>query len=176
MKIAIGSDHRGFAAKERVKALLKGMGLEIADQGAHDNRPCDYPDIGLAVAQAVSDGKAERGILFCGSGIGMSISANKVHGVRAALCHDELTAQMARRHNDSNVLCLPADLVGDALMQSIVRMWLNTEFGGGRHARRVEKILAYERNHAGDSPEHDGSSPRPSALAGQPPTPPAQHA
>ena len=173
MKIAIGSDHRGFAAKERIKALLKGLGLEIADEGAHDNRPCDYPDIGLAVAQAVSDGKAERGILFCGSGIGMSISANKVQGVRAALCHDELTAQMARRHNDSNVLCLPADLVGDALMQSIVRMWLSTEFEGGRHARRVEKILAYERNHAGDVAESKPSAHRPPAAKGQSP---GQHA
>jgi len=176
MKIAIGSDHRGFAAKERIKALLKGMGLEIADEGAHDNRPCDYPDIGLAVAQAVSDGKAERGILFCGSGIGMSISANKVHGVRAALCHDELTAQMARRHNDSNVLCLPADLVGDALMQSIVRMWLSTEFEGGRHARRVEKIRAYERNHAGAATGQKDSAHRPSGATGQPPAPPVPNA
>jgi ribose 5-phosphate isomerase B len=150
MKIAIGSDHRGFEAKERVKALLQGMGVEVADQGAHDNRPCDYPDFGLAVAQAVAGGQVERGILFCGSGIGMSITANKVPGVRAALCHDELTAQMARRHNDANVLCLPADLVGDALMQSIVRMWLDTTFEGGRHARRVEKIVSYERNHTGN--------------------------
>ncbi len=149
MKIAIGSDHRGYGAKERIKALLQGLGAEITDHGAFDNRPCDYPDIGLAVAQAVSHGDVDRGILFCGSGIGMSITANKVHGVRAALCHDELTAQMARRHNDANILCLPADLVGDALMQSIVRMWLNTEFEGGRHARRVDKIVAYERDHPG---------------------------
>jgi len=176
MKIAIGSDHRGYEAKERIKALLKGMGLEVADQGAHDNRPCDYPDIGLAVAQAVSSGKAERGILFCGSGIGMSISANKVHGVRAALCHDELTAQMARRHNDANVLCLPADLVGDALMQSIVRMWLSTEFEGGRHARRVEKILAYEQNHGSEPAARKPSATRPATGAGASPVPPAQPA
>jgi len=147
MKIAIGSDHRGFEAKERIKALLQSLGLEVVDHGCYDKRACDYPDIGLAVAQSVSRGEVDRGMLFCGSGIGMSITANKVHGVRAALCHDELTAQMARRHNDSNVLCLPADLVGDALMQGIVRIWLNTEFEGGRHARRVEKILAFERNH-----------------------------
>jgi ribose 5-phosphate isomerase B len=147
MKIAIGSDHRGFEAKERIKALLQGLGLEIIDHGTKENRPCDYPDTGLSVAQAVSRGEVDRGVLFCGSGIGMSITANKVRGVRAALCHDELTAQMARRHNDANILCLPADLVGDALMQSIVRMWLNTEFEGGRHARRVEKILAYEREY-----------------------------
>jgi len=147
MKIAIGSDHRGFEAKERIKALLQGMGAEVIDHGTFEKRACDYPDTGLSVAQAVSRGEVERGVLFCGSGIGMSITANKVHGVRAALCHDELTAQMSRRHNDANILCLPADLVGDALMQSIVRMWLNTEFEGGRHARRVEKIVTYERNH-----------------------------
>ncbi len=151
MKIAIGSDHRGFEAKERVKALLEGMHQEVVDRGTHGRQPCDYPDPALAVAEDVSAGRAERGILFCGSGIGMSITANKVDLVRAALCHDELTAQMSRRHNDANVLCLPADLMGDALMQSIVKMWLTTEFEGGRHARRVEKILAYERN--GHAPE-----------------------
>ena len=152
MKIAIGSDHRGFDAKERIKALLQSLGVEVTDHGTHSKQPCDYPEPGLAVAQAVSAGRADRGVLFCGSGIGMSITANKVHGVRAALCHDELTAQMARRHNDSNVLCLPADLVGDALMQGIVRMWLNTEFEGGRHARRVEKILNFERKHQHNGP------------------------
>ncbi|MEW6253402.1 MAG: ribose 5-phosphate isomerase B, partial [Planctomycetota bacterium] len=138
----------GYAAKERIKAMLAGMGVEVTDHGTQGTAPCDYPDHGLAVAQAVASGAADRGVLFCGSGIGMSITANKVHGVRAALCHDELTAQMSRRHNDANILCLPADLVGDALMQGIVRMWLNTEFEGGRHARRVEKIVAYERCHA----------------------------
>ncbi len=160
MKIAIGSDHRGFEAKERIKALLKGMGLDVADHGCFGSAPCDYPDAGLSVAQAVANGAADRGVLFCGSGIGMSITANKVHGVRAALCHDELTAQMARRHNDANVLCLPADLVGDALMQGIVRMWLSTEFEGGRHARRVEKILTYEREHPA-SPEMGTHCTRP---------------
>lgn len=156
MKIAIGSDHRGFEAKERIKALLQGMGQDVTDFGAHASQPCDYPDTALAVAEAVSGGQAERGVLFCGSGIGMSITANKVHGVRAALCHDELTAQMARRHNDANVLCLPADLVGDALMQGIVRVWLSTEFEGGRHARRLEKILQFERKHRHEGPP-DGS-------------------
>lgn len=157
MKIAIGSDHRGFEAKERIRALLQGLGVEIVDHGTHEKRACDYPDAGLSVAQAVSRGEVDRGVLLCGSGIGMSITANKVRGVRAALCHDELTAQMARRHNDANVLCLPADLVGDALMQSIVRMWLTTEFEGGRHARRVEKILAYEREfHCGGTPPAKG--------------------
>lgn len=146
MKIAIGSDHRGYDAKERIKALLAQLGHAVADCGTESRTPCDYPDTGLAVAKEVAGGRADRGVLFCGSGIGMSITANKVAGVRAALCHDELTAQMSRRHNDANVLCLPADLLGDALMQSLVKVWLATEFEGGRHARRVEKIVEYERN------------------------------
>lgn len=147
MKIVIGSDHRGFEAKERIKAMLKGMGVEVTDYGCESTSACDYPDIGIQVAERVAHREADRGILFCGSGIGMSISANKVAGVRAALCHDELTAQMAARHNDANVLCLPADLVGDALMQGIVRVWLDTAFEGGRHERRVNKIRDYEQNH-----------------------------
>ncbi len=140
MKIAIGSDHRGYEAKQRIKALLDGMGLETRDFGADSSQACDYPDIGLAVAEAVSHGEADRGVLFCGSGIGMSISANKVRGVRAALCHDELTVQMAARHNDANVLCLPGRLMGTALAEEVVKTWLETFFEGGRHQRRLEKI------------------------------------
>ncbi len=167
MKIAIGSDHRGYEAKERIKALLLDMGLEIEDKGVHAKQAADYPDTAMAVAEFVTEGHADRGILFCGSGIGMSISANKVRGVRAALCHDELTAQMSRRHNDANVLCLPADLVGDALMQGIVRSWLTTEVEGGRHARRVEKILDYEREHQkdGTGEQTPGSAPQPKPAA-----------
>ncbi|MBK9126394.1 MAG: ribose 5-phosphate isomerase B [Phycisphaerales bacterium] len=157
MKIAIGSDHRGYEAKERIKALLMDMGLEIADFGVSGKQAADYPDTGLAVAESVAAGQADRGILFCGSGIGMSITANKVHGIRAALCHDELTAQMAKRHNDANVLCLPADLVGDALMQGIVRTWLSAEFEGGRHARRLEKIAQYEQNHPAGCPHPEST-------------------
>jgi ribose 5-phosphate isomerase B len=149
MKIAIGSDHRGYEAKERIKALLYALGVDVCDHGTQDRTPCDYTAAGLCVAEAVSKRAVDRGILFCGSGIGMSITANKVRRVRAALCHDELTAQMARRHNDANVLCLPADLVGDALMQSIVRVWLETEFEGGRHARRVANIEAFEDGQPG---------------------------
>jgi len=145
MKISVGSDHRGFNAKERIKAQLQELGIEFNDYGAHSTDACDYPDTAFQVARDVASGHADRGILLCGSGLGMSISANKVAGVRAALCHDELTAQMSRRHNDANVLCLPADLVGDTLIQRMVRTWLETEFEGGRHARRVEKILAFER-------------------------------
>lgn len=152
MKIAIGSDHRGFEAKERVKALLLDMGLQVDDLGVQSKQAADYPDTGLAVAELVAQHNADRGILFCGSGIGMSITANKVKGIRAALCHDELTAQMAKRHNDANVLCLPADLIGDALMQNIVRTWLTADFEGGRHARRIDKIDAYEKVHVKDDP------------------------
>ena len=127
MKISIGSDHRGFDAKERIKAVIAGAGAEIIDHGPDTRESCDYPDMAFAVGRDVADGRADFGILFCGSGLGMSIVANKVAGVRAALCHDELTAQLSRRHNDANVLCLPADLVGDALMQSMVRMWLSLQ-------------------------------------------------
>lgn len=147
MKIAIGSDHRGFDAKARIVALLEEMGHEALDHGTHSRESCDYPDFAIAVAEDVSAGRAERGILLCGSGVGVCITANKAPGVRAALCHDELTAQMSRRHNDANVLCLPADLVGEALIRSMTRQWLTTDFEGGRHARRVGKIAEYEKEH-----------------------------
>lgn len=145
MKIAIGSDHRGYSAKERIKAMLLGLGHEVLDCGTDSAKTADYPDSAIAVARGVSNGDANMGILFCGTGIGMSITANKVCGVRAALVHDELTAQMSRRHNNANVLCLPADLIGDALMQGIVRLWLQTEFEGGRHQGRLDKITAFEK-------------------------------
>jgi ribose 5-phosphate isomerase B len=161
MKISIGSDHRGYEAKERIKALIQGLGNTVVDHGTNSRDSCDYPDLAFAVARDIAEGRADRGILFCGSGVGMSITANKVAGVRAALCHDELTAQLSRRHNNANVLCLPADLVGDALMQSMVRMWLQTEFEGGRHSRRVGKIEAYEREHApSNCPNPPGAKPQ----------------
>ena len=147
MKIAIGSDHRGFDAKERIKAVVQELGVEVIDYGTDSRSSCDYPKPAFAVAHQVATGQVDYGILLCGSGLGMSIVANKVAFVRAALCHDELTAQLSRRHNDANILCLPADLVGDALMQSMVRTWLKTEFEGGRHKRRVEIIETYEREH-----------------------------
>lgn len=147
MKIAIGSDHRGYDAKERIKHLLSELGCAVLDLGPETREMCDYPDAAFRVATEVATGRVDRGILLCGSGLGMSITANKVAGVRAALCHDDLTAQMSRRHNDANVLCLPADLVGDTLLKSMVRTWVETEFEGGRHARRVDKIRAYEQGH-----------------------------
>jgi ribose 5-phosphate isomerase B len=146
MIIALGGDHRGFKAKELIHKLLTSNGYEVLDFGTKDGTTCDYPDSGIPAACAVRDGQAQRAILFCGNGIGMSIIANKVRGVRAALCHDELTAQMSRQHNDANVLCLPADLIGEELMKRLVELWLNTKFEGGRHERRVKKITDYEKN------------------------------
>ncbi len=145
MKIALGADHRGYEAKARITALLAELGHEVRDFGTDSTKSADYPDPAFAAAGAVQRGECDAGILFCGTGIGMSITANKLHGIRAALCHDELTAEMARRHNNANMLCLPADLVGDALMRRIVESWLKTEFEGGRHERRIEKIAEIEK-------------------------------
>ena len=146
MKIALSSDHRGFTAKEHVKAFLEKAGHAVTDFGCYELSSCDYPDMGLAGAKCVADGQADCGILFCGTGIGMSITANKVKGIRAALCHDELTAGMSRRHNNANVLCLPADLIGEELTRRVVDVWLNSDYEGGRHDRRLEKISNYESN------------------------------
>src|ERR1700720_1762032 len=144
MRIAIGSDHRGFDAKRRIVAQLQQLGHEGVDIGPEARDSVDYPDFAFQVARAVSEGRVERGILICGTGIGMCIAANKVRGVRAAPCHDSITAEMSRRHNDANVLCLSADLLGEELIDRMARIWLETEFEGGRHARRVEKICRYE--------------------------------
>jgi ribose 5-phosphate isomerase B len=144
MKIAIGSDHRGFEAKRRLAESLRSLGHEVLDVGPASADSVDYPDFAFEVSTAVSDGRVERGILICGTGIGMCIAANKVPSVRAAPCHDSITAEMSRRHNDANVLCLSADLLGEELIDRMVRIWLATDFEGGRHARRVEKITKYE--------------------------------
>ncbi len=147
MRIAIGSDHRGFEAKRRLVATLEGQGHTVADLGTAAADSCDYPDYAYAVAKQVSTGAAERGILICGTSLGMCIAANKVRGVRAAPCFDAITAEISRRHNDANVMCLSADLLGDELIDRMVRIWLDTPFEGGRHARRVEKIAQYEAGH-----------------------------
>ena len=144
MKIAIACDHRGYEAKELIKGLLQRFGHEVEDFGTNESKSCDYPDYAVPASKAVSGGGADRGILICGSGIGMSITANKIKGIRAALCHDEMTAQMSRQHNNANVLCLPAMLVNDPLITRIVESWLNTEFEGGRHDRRVQKMMEAE--------------------------------
>lgn len=147
MKIAVASDHRGFAIKGKILSLLSDLGHEGLDFGPENADSVDYPDFAAKVAAAVSDRSVDRGILICGTGTGMCIVANKFAGVRAASCHDELTAQMSRLHNDANVLCLSGDLLGERLVHRIVEMWLSTEFEGGRHARRVEKIDQIETPH-----------------------------
>jgi ribose 5-phosphate isomerase B len=148
MRLAIGSDHAGYSMKEELKDLLKGLGHEVEDLGTHSEEPTDYPPICAAVGRAVRDGKAERGIVLGGSGQGEQISANKVRGVRAALCNDLYTARMSRQHNDSNVLSIGARIVGSGLAREIVELWLSTEFEGGRHERRVSQIQEIEREEA----------------------------
>jgi len=146
MKIAIAADHRGHGVKERIAVLLSEMGHEVLDMGTNSGKSCDYPDLAYPAARAVAEDQAHRGILVCGSGIGMVICANKVFGIRAALCHDELTAQMSRRHNNANILCLASDVLGEELIRRIVTSWLDTDFeGGGRHERRVRKVAWIEK-------------------------------
>ena len=145
MRVALAADHRGHAVKEKVAVLLSEQGYDVLDMGTNSSRSCDYPNVAFPAAKAVADGKANYAILICGSGIGMDICANKVPSVRAALCHDELTAQMSRRHNNANVLCLASDVLGDELIRRIVSSWLETEFeAGGRHERRVRKVSIIE--------------------------------
>ena len=146
MNVALSSDHRGYTAKEVLKKHLSLAGHTVVDFGCNDTTSCDYPDTAIAGAKAVAGGEADRGIFLCGTGIGTSIAANKVRGIRAALCHDELTAGMSRRHNNANVLCLPADLLGEELMCRLVDVWLETEYESGRHERRLEKIAQFESN------------------------------
>lgn len=149
MRIAVGSDHRGFTVKQKVIELLKKLSQEVIDVGTHGTESVDYPDVASVVARQVSSRQVERGILICGTGIGMSIVANKFPGVRAAPCHDDLSAEMSRRHNDLNVLCLSADMLGEKLIDRMVEIWLKTDFEGGRHARRVEKIAKLEQGPQG---------------------------
>ena len=144
MKIAMGSDHGGYALKERLKAYLEGQGHQVEDFGCHSTESCDYPDFGRAAAEAVASGACERGIVVCTTGIGISIAANKVKGIRCALCSEPLSAEMTRRHNDANMLALGAGLVGPNLAERIVEVFLSTDFEGGRHQRRVDKISAIE--------------------------------
>ena len=144
MKIAVGSDHRGFEAKQQIKAIIAELGHECIDFGTNDSNPIDYPDSAYLAATSVSKKEADRAILVCSTGLGMSIAANKIKGVRAALCHDELGARISRDHNNANILCVSGDQTGEILLRKIVEVWLNTEFSGGRHERRVRKITAIE--------------------------------
>ncbi|NOZ24883.1 MAG: ribose 5-phosphate isomerase B [Nitrospirae bacterium] len=144
MKIAIGCDHAGLQLKENIKTLLVSLGVEILDYGTGDSCSVDYPDYGERVSDAVSSGAVERGILICGTGLGMSIVANKFPGVRATLCHNSFTARMGRLHNDSNILVLGARTIDERIAAEIVRIWIETPFEGERHSRRLEKISIIE--------------------------------
>ena len=146
MKIAVASDHRGYEVKGRIVQQIEESGHEVTDFGPGSASAVDYPDFAAPVANAVADGSCDRGVLVCGTGIGMCITANKFSGVRAASCHDEITAQMSRLHNDANVLCLSADLLGERLIRRMVDAFIRTEFEGGRHSRRIEKITELEIN------------------------------
>lgn len=144
MKLALSADHRGVSATRQLADRLRSQGHDVVLLGNLSGETCDYPDAAWVVGEMVRKGEVERGILLCGSGIGMCIAANKIKGVRAALVHDELTAEMSRSHNDANVICLSADLLGQRLIEKIIDIWLSTQFMGGRHERRVKKIAAIE--------------------------------
>jgi len=146
MKVAIGSDHGGFRLKEEIKTLLTELKVDSHDFGTYTCASVDYPDISRQVAEAVAKGEYERGIIVCGTGIGVSIAANKVKGIRAALCHDVFSAQMSREHNDANILTMGERVIGSGLARMIVEIWLKTEFAGGRHACRVTKLMELEKN------------------------------
>lgn len=144
MRIAIGNDHRGLALKRQLAPLLQGLGYEVVDEGEQSTESADYPDSARRVAQRVSSGDCELGILACGSGVGMAITANKFPHVRATIVCDEKMAEMCRRHNNVNVLCLGENQAAGGLAERLVKTWLETPFEGGRHARRLEKIDAIE--------------------------------
>ena len=148
--IALGADHAGYGLKEALKAWLINHGYQVLDLGTHSTESVDYPYYAALVAESVVDRKVERGLLICGTGIGMCMAANKVPGVRAALCGDLYTARMSREHNDANVLVLGGRLMGADMAGDILQAWLETDFAAGRHARRVEKIADIEVRHAGD--------------------------
>ncbi len=143
--IAIGSDHGGYALKQQLMKHLTDLGLEYKDYGTYSEDSCDYPIYAEAVARAVAGGEAERGILICGTGIGMSMAANKIRGIRCALCGDCYSAELTRRHNDANILALGARVLGEGLAEKIMDTFLTTEFEGGRHARRIGLIADLEK-------------------------------
>jgi ribose 5-phosphate isomerase B len=150
-RIAIGSDHAGYESKEQAKREIEALGLSVQDMGTNSDASVDYPDFGEAVGRAVASGEAERGVLICGSGIGISMAANKVPGVRAALCWNEETARLARQHNDANVLCLGARFIAPELAARMIRAFLETDFDGGRHQQRVEKLSRLDATRSAES-------------------------
>jgi ribose 5-phosphate isomerase B len=147
LTIAIGADHGGFRLKAELKPVLESLGLQVRDVGVHEEKPADYPDIALKVAELVASGEAARGIIIDGAGIGSSIAANKVPGIRAALCYDKATARNSREHNDSNVLTLGAKLLTQTQAEDVLRTWIATPFAGGRHQARIQKIIDIERQY-----------------------------
>ncbi|MCD7945943.1 MAG: ribose 5-phosphate isomerase B [Clostridiales bacterium] len=149
MRISIGSDHGGFALKEHIKSYLIAQGHEVTDVGTYSGESCDYPDFGYAAAKRLTRGEADRAIVICSSGVGISISANKVRGVRCALCSEPFSAEMSRRHNDANCLAMGALMIGVNMAERITDVFLSTEFEGGRHSRRVDKITACEERELG---------------------------
>ena len=151
--IALGADHAGFPLKEDLKSWLIARGHDVVDLGTQSSESVDYPDFAVGVGSAITAGKAERGVLVCGTGIGMAMAANKVPGIRAAACTDAFSARMSREHNDANILALGARITARDAAIEILEIWLEAEFAGGRHARRVEKILALDR--ARDAEHHD---------------------
>lgn len=144
MRISIGSDHRGVHIKTKLIATLLAGGYQVDDLGTNGEQSVDYPDFASAVCRKIASGDSERGILICGTGIGMAIAANKFKGVRAANCYDEVMAELCRRHNNVNVLCLPGDLIGERPIDELVKIWLTTDFEAGRHQHRLEKIRQIE--------------------------------
>lgn len=145
--LAVGSDHGGFLLKEKIKEFLETEGLPFKDFGTFDAQSVDYPDFALKVAEAVASGECEKGILCCGTGIGVAITANKVPGIRAALCGDTFSARASREHNDANILTLGERVTGPGLALEIVKVWLSGEFAGGRHQKRINKIAEIERRY-----------------------------
>lgn len=159
MRIALGGDHAGFAYKEALKAHLRELGHDVEDVGAADAQTSDYPDFASSVARAVASGRAERGVLVCGSGIGMAVAANKVAGVRAAVVLDKVSAEMSRRHTDTNVICFGARLQGIDDVKSLLKLWMDTPFDGGRHVPRLEKVGRLEQNHRDVRAAREGGAP-----------------
>lgn len=145
MKLAVGMDHAAFPLKEELLGVLRALGHTVVDLGTCDAGSCDYPDFAAAVARAVASGECDRGVLLCGTGIGMSIAANKIPGIRAALIGDEKSAELSRQHNDANVFCAGARLHPTLRIAELLKIWLSTPFEGGRHQRRVDKITALEK-------------------------------
>lgn len=152
MKIVIGSDHGGYDLKEDIKAYLEELGHEFTDYGTHSKEAVDYPDFAFLVAQAVARGLFDRGIIIDGAGVGSCIAANKVPGARCAVCHDTFTSRNSREHNNSNVLALGDRVIGKGVAREIVKVWLETEFAGGRHLRRVNKIIEIEKRFLSGQP------------------------